>query len=202
MMMMSLKIIAGKFKGRSIQTVASNAVRPTSGRVRQSVLDALGAELIQATVLDGFAGSGIIGIECLSRGASHVLAVEKEVAHCRKIQTNLQTLGLTTETYRLLNRPLEQVLKGANPLGKPFSLVYLDPPYAFAGWEAVMNRLLTPEWLAVGACVLMERGTKEPVFSQWQAAVKISHPWLVLERELAYGDTLVAWYRVSYPSTV
>ncbi|MCX5921445.1 MAG: 16S rRNA (guanine(966)-N(2))-methyltransferase RsmD [Candidatus Melainabacteria bacterium] len=195
MMMMSLKIIAGKFKGRSIQTVASNAVRPTSGRVRQSLLDSLGAEVVQATVLDGFAGSGIIGIECLSRGATQVLAVEKEASHCRKIQANVQQLGLLPATYRLVNRSLEQVLSGKNLLGQPFSLVYLDPPYSFAGWEGVMQRLLTPDWLAQGASVLLEHGLKEPAFKAWQASVQTTHPQLVLERELAYGDTVIAWYR-------
>jgi 16S rRNA (guanine966-N2)-methyltransferase len=196
MMMMSLKIIAGKFKGRPIQTVTSNAVRPTSGRVRQSLLDSLGAEIIQATVLDGFAGSGIIGMECLSRGASSVLAVEKEVAHVRKIQTNTNALGLSADAYRLVNRKLEQVLSGKNPLVQPFTLVYLDPPYSFAGWEGIMQRLLTPEWVTVGTAVLLEHGTKEPALVQWQEACKSIHPWLVLERELAYGDTLIAWYRV------
>ncbi len=199
---MSLTIIAGRFKGRRIQTVASNAVRPTSGRVRQSLLESLGAELVQALVLDGFAGSGVIGMECLSRGASHVLAVEKEIAHVRKIQANAHTLELSATTYLLVNRKLEQVLSGRNPFNQPFTLVYLDPPYSFSGWEAIMQRLLTPEWVSEGASILMEHGTKEPCFTQWQAAVKGTYPGLVLHRELSYGDTLISWYRVSSPLTV
>jgi 16S rRNA (guanine966-N2)-methyltransferase len=197
MMMMNLKIIAGTFKGRSIQTVASKAVRPTSGRVRQSMLDCLGVAVSQATVLDGFAGSGIIGIECLSRGAKSVLAVEKDPSHAKKIQTNIHTLGIAVGAYRLINRPLEQVLQGGNPIGEPFTLVYLDPPYSFAGWEAIMNYLLSPRWLAAGSTVLMEHGPKEPAFTQWQEDVKTKHPMLSLERELTYGDTIISWYRVT-----
>ncbi len=205
-MMMSLKIIAGVYKGRTITTVASNAVRPTSGRVRQSILDTLSPELYHATLLDGFAGSGIMGFECLSRGAKHVLAVEKELNHAKKIQANCQQLGITAPHYQLQHRSLQQVLKGKNPLSTPFSLVYLDPPYGFLHWETVLTHLLQPHWVTANTAILLEHGRTEPALAQWLQSythTQTTNPTLqpIIERTLHYGDTNITWLRVPATAT-
>jgi 16S rRNA (guanine966-N2)-methyltransferase len=204
MMMMSLKIIAGGYKGRTVSTVTSNAVRPTSGRVRQSILDTLSTELYHATVLDGFAGSGIMGFECLSRGAKHVLAVEKELNHAKKIQTNCQQLGIHPAAYQLRHRLLEQVLKGNNPYNEPFSLVYLDPPYGFTHWQTVLKHLLQSHWVTANTAILLEHGRTEPILTHWLQAHTTNEPTHPLqptiERTLHYGDTTITWLRV--PATV
>lgn len=205
--MMSLKIIAGSYKGRTVSTVASNAVRPTSGRVRQSILDTLSTELYHATILDGFAGSGIMGFECLSRGAKHVLAVEKELSHAKKIQTNCQQLGIHPSTYQLKHRWLEQVLKGNNPYNEPFSLVYLDPPYGFPHWETVLTHLLQPHWVTANTAILLEHGKTEPALTQWLAhytSTPLTNPTSIqpiVERTLHYGDTTITWLRVPATAT-
>ena len=89
-----LRIIAGEFGGRLLQAPKGDDTRPTSDRVKESLFSILGADFTGLYVIDLFAGTGSLGLEALSRGASHVVLVEKEPAPLRCIRANIEALGV------------------------------------------------------------------------------------------------------------
>ena len=115
-----MRIVAGEFKGRHLKTPAWDGLRPTSDRLRETLFNILGDAVRAARVLDGYAGTGAIGIEALSRGAGEVTFVERDPRAVRLIQANLASLGLRAN-----------IRSGFADLGaERFDLVVLDPPYA------------------------------------------------------------------------
>ncbi len=117
-----MKIIAGRYKGRQIVTLRGNRYRPTTARVRKSIFDILG-DINGLTVLDLFAGSGILGIEAASRGADSVTFVENDYKVIKRLQTNCSRFP---EADLIIKRSdaIAYLTKCGN-----FDLVFADPPY-------------------------------------------------------------------------
>jgi 16S rRNA (guanine966-N2)-methyltransferase len=123
---LSPRIIAGEFRGRPLQLPADARVRPTADRIREAWMSILGPRLPGATVLDLFAGSGALGLEALSRGASHASFVDLSPASIAAIRANAATLGVEARiTVRRGDalRLVERLPAGA------FDLALADPPY-------------------------------------------------------------------------
>lgn len=135
----SLRVVAGRLRGRRLEAPTGTATRPTSDRVRQALFNALDSldGIEGARVLDGFAGSGALGIEALSRGAAHATFVETDAAARAVIERNVATLGLGAQV-RVVPRPLAQVLGELDR----FELVLLDPPYAYGAWDDLLHGVL------------------------------------------------------------
>ncbi|MDO4291305.1 MAG: 16S rRNA (guanine(966)-N(2))-methyltransferase RsmD [Eggerthellaceae bacterium] len=139
-----MRIIAGENKGRRLAAPKGQNTRPTTDRVRESLMSALESRrggLADAVVLDAFAGSGALAFEALSRGAERACLCERDGAALKAIKENASTLGYPSQ--RALVRRVD-VLAGTVPrLGKPYSVVFLDPPYATAASEvlALLARL-------------------------------------------------------------
>jgi 16S rRNA (guanine966-N2)-methyltransferase len=124
---MTLRIIAGTYKGRHLKAPKASSTRPTQGMLREAVFNICQNEMEGASFLDLFAGSGAMGLEAISRGASAVL-VEKgrEAALC--IKENLKTLGITSEA-RLLTLDAAKAVSLLAKEGASFDFIYIDPPY-------------------------------------------------------------------------
>lgn len=145
----ALRVVAGTAGGRRIDVPPGSSTRPTSDRVREAVFNALESlDAVEgATVLDGFAGSGALGIEALSRGAAHATFCETDGAAAAVVADNLRGLGLTAGAV-VLTAPVERQLAARGP----FSLVLLDPPYAYEGWQQLLDAVaanLTDDGLVV-----------------------------------------------------
>ena len=123
-------MIAGRCKGRRLRPPGWEGLRPTSDRLRGSLFEVIGARVEGARLLDGFAGTGAVGIEALSRGAAHVTFVETDRRAVALITKNLASAGLTGG-YTVDPRPVHVVL--AQWPGEPLDLVFLDPPYYETG---------------------------------------------------------------------
>jgi len=178
------RIIAGEAGGRRLAVPPGEGVRPTSDRVKESVFAALGpGRLVGARVLDLYAGSGALGLEALSRGATGALLVERDAAAARAIRTNIETLGFR-ERAVLRVGAVATVLAGAAP-EKPFDLALLDPPYDMppADVEAVLGRLVDGAWIASDATLVVERAAGSAPL-HWPTGW--GSTW-----ERCYGDTLV-----------
>jgi 16S rRNA (guanine966-N2)-methyltransferase len=121
-----LRIIAGSLKGRRIHVAAVAAVRPTPERVREALFSILGTRLEGAVVIDAYAGSGALGIEALSRGASRVTFLESEPQVARELQDNIERLGIGKACDVVLGR-LPEALKRFR---RSYDIVLADPPYA------------------------------------------------------------------------
>ena len=158
-----MRVVGGELRGRRLNPPQSNAIRPTSDRLRQTLFDMLahgyGDPVCDARVLDLFAGTGALGIEALSRGARHVLFVEDDPAARGLIRRNIESLGLTGAS-RIYRRDATR-LGEAGTLA-PFSLVFADPPYGAGLGERALAAARDGGWLTADAlCILEESRTSE-----------------------------------------
>jgi 16S rRNA (guanine966-N2)-methyltransferase len=157
------RIIAGSAGGRRIETPRGEATRPTSDRVREGLFGALDARgvLAGATVLDLFAGSGALGLEAASRGATEVVLVDSSRQAAEVARRNAAELGLSG--VRVVQAPVLRYLAVRRPGEPPVDLALLDPPYALAE-EALAQvlRALDAGHLTPGAVVVVERDARSP----------------------------------------
>lgn len=123
-----MRIIAGEYKGRILTTVEDVRVRPLPDRVKEALFSSLGDEIVGASVLDLFAGSGAFGFEALSRGAAHCVFVEKDRDVHHHLQKNIKKLGCESRV-ELVCADAARVLEFWKRSGKTCDLVFLDPPY-------------------------------------------------------------------------
>ena len=163
------RVIAGTAGGRRLSVPAGRDTRPTSDRAREGLfttVQAIRGPLAGAAVLDLYAGSGAVGLEALSRGAERALLAEADPRAVRAIRANIAALGLAGATVAADR--VERVL-ARGPAGQPgqpgdarFDVAFADPPYATPGDEvtAMLAGLLEAGWLAPGALVVVERGTR------------------------------------------
>jgi 16S rRNA (guanine966-N2)-methyltransferase len=177
-------VVAGEHGGLRLVVPKGSRTRPTSDRVKESVFGALGAgRLTGANVLDGYAGSGALAIEALSRGAARATLIDRDPRAIDAIRRNLASTRLA-DRATVRRRGFGGYLAGRVP-DVPFDLVLLDPPYDVSGPELarVLDALATPGWLAEGACVVVER-------SAAAGPPALPEGWRVTW-ERVYGDTLV-----------
>lgn len=159
-----MRIIGGKFRGRSIVAPKGSVARPTADRTRESLFNILSArddfDFEGARVVDLFAGSGALGLEALSHGASWCLFVETDAAARGAIRDNIEALGLFGVT-RIHRRSAATL--GAKPagVGPPFTLAFLDPPYDKCLVAPALETLKTGAWLAPGALAVVEQRKDE-----------------------------------------
>ena len=163
------RIIAGTVGGRTIRTPRGQDTRPTTDRVREALFSRVEAllDLDGARVLDLYAGSGALGLEALSRGAAHLLAVERHRPTARLAQDNARTLGLA-DRVQVEAAPVAQVLRtrdaGASPPDLAYHLVLADPPYPLEEERLTEMRiaLVAHGWLDPDALVVVERSARSP----------------------------------------
>jgi 16S rRNA (guanine966-N2)-methyltransferase len=123
-----MRISAGEHRGRRLQSPKGTKTRPTSDLLRQAVFNVLGARIQGARVLDLFAGTGSVGLEALSRGASTATFVEWDRRAVLILRSNLATLNLTGKA-RVIAGDVLQALRRFQASGETFDCIFLDPPY-------------------------------------------------------------------------
>ncbi len=185
------RIIAGAHGGRRLSAPAGAQTRPTSDRVREaffSTLDSM-TDLTDARFADFYAGSGAVGLEAISRGASYALLVEADGKAARTIRDNIVTLRLGSAA-RLVTGKVAQVVTGP-PDGEPYDVVFADPPYAVEEKEMVevQQALIDFGWLAPDAVVVIERATR----STPRGGTMTWVDGIVADRSRRYGETTL-WY--------
>lgn len=132
-----MRIIAGKFKGRRLASVRGQ-VRPTPERLRESFFSILGSEVEGSVWLDAFAGSGAVGLEALSRGASRVIFNEKDPVALRTLTRNLEICGVSEEA-EVLRLDVFTCLRRLS--GFTLSHIYVDPPYQFGRYAELLKQV-------------------------------------------------------------
>ena len=152
-----MRIVGGRFGGRTLSAPKSQAIRPTADRLRESLFNILmhshGDPVTGARVLDLFAGTGALGLEALSRGAAFVLFVDDGAEARALLRANVDALGLggATKVYRRDATKLGPVEKFA-----PFTLVFLDPPYGKSLAEQALASARDGGWIAPDALIVVE----------------------------------------------
>lgn len=182
-----MRIVGGRLGGRPLKGPRSEAIRPTSDRLREALFNVLahayGDPVPGARVLDLFAGTGALGLEALSRGAAHATLVDDGAEARGLIRANVEALGLGGAT-RLFRRDATRLgSAGANP---PVGVVFLDPPYGRDLAPRALTACVAGGWLRPGALAVVEEAA-DAAFD-WPAG------FAELERR-AYGDTRLAFGR-------
>jgi len=162
-----MRIVGGSFRGRRIEAPKGQNTRPTTDRVRESLFNILAhsddVELEGARVLDLFAGSGALGFEAISRGASFCLFVDTDAAARGAIRNNVEALSLFGNT-RIHRRSAESLGTKPAGVGPPFTLVFMDPPYRKDLVEPTLATLASGAWLAPETLIIAEH-EKEASFA-------------------------------------
>ena len=158
-----MRIVGGIWRGRSFDAPTGRETRPTTDRMRESVasmiLSALDLDLSNCSVLDAFAGSGGMGLELLSRGARHCTFCERDRKTAQLIKKNCKTLGASGAMASVVVGDVARIAHKGEVAGSPFSLVFLDPPYAMpaADVAAVVEGLSKAGVLTSDCLVVYER---------------------------------------------
>lgn len=178
-----MRIIAGRFRGKQLKSPTDDAIRPTTDRVRESLFSILasrlGPNLDGTRVLDLFAGTGALGLEAVSRGASHVVFVDTEVQARGLIRDHIEMLGLGGQA-KLLRRDATD-LGPVESFGE-FDLIFLDPPYGKGLGEQALQCALDGGWVAEGALIVLEEAS--------DAVVNVPDG-LKIDDQRVYGDTQI-----------
>jgi 16S rRNA (guanine966-N2)-methyltransferase len=179
-----MRVVAGAAKGHTLQAPRGMETRPTSDKVREAVFSMLAGWVVDGPVLDLFAGSGAMGIEALSRGATEAVFVERRAAACAVIRQNLRHTRFEKRSTVLC----VAAERAVNTLEKEFTLVLLDPPYAYPGLQGILKMVCGARFIGDETLVVFEH---TPRF-----AVEERYARLVLQRQRVYGDTAVSIFAV------
>jgi 16S rRNA (guanine966-N2)-methyltransferase len=184
-----MRVVGGRLRGRNLAAPASQAIRPTADRLRESLFNTLvhayGNPIEGARVLDLFAGTGALGIEAISRGAGFALFVDNGAEARALLRSNVEALGLGGVT-KVFRRDATN-LGPAHPV-EAFSLVFLDPPYGKGLAEKALASLRDGGWLAPGALLVVEEAKA--------AGFAAPKGFEELERR-AYDDTELVFLKAS-----
>jgi 16S rRNA (guanine966-N2)-methyltransferase len=182
-----MRIVGGVFGGRLLVSPRSQAIRPTADRTRQAIFNMLEHRfqdcLAGARVLDLFAGTGALGIEALSRGASFCLFVEEGVEGRALLRANIESFGLQGRT-RIFRRDATRLGEAGNM--PPFDLLFADPPYGRGLGERALASTLGGGWLRPGALCVVEESAE----ASFSVVAGFS-----LAEERRYGDTIIRFLR-------
>ena len=181
-----MRVVAGKWGGRTLRAPRGTSVRPTTDRVREAVFAILGDDVEGSVVLDLFAGTGAMAIEALSRGATAAVLVESSPPALDALRANLA--ALEAESAVCLPLDYREAVRRLSAKGRTFNLVFLDPPYGKGLVGRSAGLLSRAGIFAPGAVVVAERASRDPVETlpaEWRERV-----------ERRYGDTLITLYDI------
>ena len=182
-----MRIVGGKFRGRSLEAPKSDTIRPTSDRIRESLFNVLSHSyedwLENSRVLDLFAGTGALGIEALSRGCRYCLFIENSIEGRGLLRQNTEDFGLQGNS-KIYRRDATQL--GSIEGMAPYDLVFADPPYGKGFGELAAASALQGGWLAKGALFVLEED---------KASAPSSLPGFELLQSRNYSNTTIAIFR-------
>lgn len=199
-----MRIIAGEFKGRKLSPIRGLLIRPTADRIRESIFGIIGIHTRNAIVLDLFAGTGAMGIEALSRGASAAFFVDNDKAALSVVKKSVRMVGVDKRAQIIrwdiakdldcirTNRQIDPGCVSDEQGGSVrsgFDLVFIDPPYNRNLIGKTLNHLNHRDILTKDAVIVVEHSPSEPI-SEDDSGYRITD-------QRAYGRTCVSFLRVS-----
>jgi 16S rRNA (guanine966-N2)-methyltransferase len=183
-----MRVISGSAKGRRLVAPKGGAVRPTAGKVKESLFNILPRDFSGMRVLDLFAGSGNISIEALSRGAAEAVLVDASARSAAVIRENLRRLDLA-ERSQVWVLAAPRALRTLGQQAQVFDLIFIDPPYEQRLVGATLELIAKNNLLAVNGTVVAEHSRREPVNSEYGP--------LILNDQRRYGDTLLTFFKAA-----
>ena len=174
-----MRVITGSARGRKLKTPENYDIRPTTDNVKESVFNIIQFDIEGRRVLDLFAGTGQLGIECLSRGASSAVFVDKSREAVKIVKENLKACGLSGTVVQ------SDALSFLRTCGK-FDIIFVDPPYDSDLYESVLNTVNSIDILSDGGIIICE-SRRERALPEMTAPYK-------KRREYTYGKVKLCIY--------
>lgn len=157
-----IRVTSGKYHGRGVESPPrSKDIRPTTAVMRERLFNRFQAALPGCRFLDLFAGSGIMGLEALSRGASFVLAVDLDADQCRVIQKNYAAIGISPAQAKVIAYHSRKLVARACR-EENFDIIFIDPPYGFRHLDELVAHCQQNGWLKPGGILIVEHGNRDP----------------------------------------
>jgi len=184
-----MRVIAGKYRSRTLRSLKGQMLRPTSDRLRETLFNILGATVGDATFVDLYAGTGAVGIEALSRGARHVIFVEQHAPAVALIRRNLESLGIGAEA-EVLGMNVTRAIERLESRHVHAQFIFLDPPYAAdAEYENALETLGESPLVSPEGRVIVEHLRKRELPERAGE--------LELARVVEQGDVALSFYRLA-----
>ncbi len=181
-----LKVYAGLYKGRKLKSFKGDFIRPTISRVKLSFFDSIQEEIKEKIFLDGFAGTGSIGIEALSRGAEYVIFIDELKESVKIINHNLEKIGIDEGKYRVIKGDFNRSIIHLSKDGFKFDIIYLDPPYELLRVSNPLKVLFKREVIAENGFVVLEK----PDY------IKFNSKYFDKFKENKIGNKILEFYRL------
>lgn len=180
-----MRVIAGRYKGRKLGAPDWQGLRPTSDRLKETLFAIVAQSVVGARVLDGFAGSGALGIEALSRGAASVVFVDQDPRAAGLIHANLRHCGITTGYTMVRDGFVETMHRASDP--QPYDLVLLDPPYDHDDLATVLASVAVR--LSATGTLILEHARRTSVPERVATIIRY--------RTVTAGDSALSFYRTA-----
>ena len=193
-----MRVIAGKYRGRNLKSPPSLEVRPTSDRLRETLFNVIAPRIQDTRFLDLCAGSGAVGIEALSRGAAHVTFVDNSRAMCDLIKSNLELCRIERSESQVIqeeaNTYLRRFVSKQPDSGKPWDIVFFDPPYA-TNYSPVLDMFggHAPSLLTEDGLLVVEHHQKNELKAETGSIIR--------SRILKQGDSALSFYELNQTPT-
>lgn len=176
-----MRVITGEARGRRLETLQGDDVRPTTEKVKEALFSAIQFDIQGRTFLDLFAGSGQMGIEALSRGAKSAVFVDASVKSVNIIRKNLDTVGFYSRAKVLHTDSISFL----NMVSEPFDIVFLDPPYGTGLLQEALP--IVAQKVKKTGIIIAENAEKEEILQNYGE--------FSLDRQRSYGKIKVSFYK-------
>ena len=184
---MSLRVISGKARGLKLDTPKNQDVRPTTDRVKESLFNMINSYIMDSNILDLFAGTGSLGIECLSRGAKNCVFVDKSKDSINIVRSNVKKARVENEST-ILNVDFKDAVKRLSTQNQKFDVIFMDPPYYENMFIECLKSIDKFNLLDEDGIIVVEHDTKD-LFEDSIGRLNKS-------REKKYGNTTLTFYKM------
>lgn len=181
---LGVRVISGSARGLKLNTPGDDRVRPTTDRVKESMFNIVQDWVYDSQVLDLFAGSGALGIEALSRGASQAVFCDNSLDSIKIIKSNIEKARLADRS-QIVSGDFKRCLRDMEAKNQSFDMIFVDPPYYEGLFEEVLDTIRSCKILKKDGIVIVEHDAKRPI-GQVEG--------LEVYKEKKYGITMLTFY--------
>jgi 16S rRNA (guanine(966)-N(2))-methyltransferase RsmD len=183
-----VRVISGEFRGRKLEKLEGMDIRPTTDRVKESLFNILGIKLFECAFLDLFAGTGGIGIEAYSRGASQVVFIDESAKSIKVLKTNVEKLKIQDQVEVYNTDYINAINKLASD-NRKFDIIFIDPPYLKGYAQNALIHIADNKMLNDKAILVVEHDIQDKMPE--------SAGNLNMQRQKKYGNTMLSFYSIA-----
>ena len=182
-----MRVISGKARGLKLNTPKNDDVRPTTDRVKESLFNMINSYIMDSDILDLFAGTGSLGIECLSRGANQCIFVDNSKESINIVKSNIKKARVENESI-VLNLDFKSAINSLSSKNKQFDVIFMDPPYYKNMFSDALSAVDNNNLLKEDGIIVVEHDTVDKFPDNMGRLYK--------SREKKYGNTTLTFYKM------